>query len=77
MLAGLVADGETNVGRIYHLDRGFDRLEEKLSGFGTDAGAGRCKGLTWSLILQESDRRAIDLKNQAETVVVTPRPDLL
>ena len=36
VLAGLVADGETNVGRIYHLDRGFDRLEEKLSRVGAD-----------------------------------------
>ena len=28
VLAGLVAEGETNVGRIYHLDRGFDRVSE-------------------------------------------------
>ena len=34
VLAGLVADGETTVARVYHLDRGFDRLEEKLSGVG-------------------------------------------
>jgi UDP-N-acetylglucosamine 1-carboxyvinyltransferase len=27
----LVADGETMVNRVYHLDRGFERLEEKLS----------------------------------------------
>ena len=31
VLAGLAAEGETSVGRVYHLDRGFDRLEEKLS----------------------------------------------
>jgi UDP-N-acetylglucosamine 1-carboxyvinyltransferase len=36
VLAGLAAEGETNVGRIYHLDRGFDRLEEKLSRVGAD-----------------------------------------
>jgi UDP-N-acetylglucosamine 1-carboxyvinyltransferase len=36
VLAGLVAEGETNVARIYHLDRGFDRLEEKLSRAGAD-----------------------------------------
>jgi UDP-N-acetylglucosamine 1-carboxyvinyltransferase len=36
VLAGLVADGETLVGRVYHLDRGFDRLEEKLSRVGAD-----------------------------------------
>jgi UDP-N-acetylglucosamine 1-carboxyvinyltransferase len=31
VIAGLVADGETTVNRVYHLDRGFERLEEKLS----------------------------------------------
>ncbi|MEA3354189.1 MAG: UDP-N-acetylglucosamine 1-carboxyvinyltransferase [Campylobacterota bacterium] len=34
VLAALVAQGETNVHRIYHLDRGYDRLEEKLSHLG-------------------------------------------
>ena len=36
VLAGLAAEGETSVGRVYHLDRGFDRLEEKLSKAGAD-----------------------------------------
>jgi UDP-N-acetylglucosamine 1-carboxyvinyltransferase len=36
VLAGLVAEGETLVNRVYHLDRGFDRLEEKLSAVGAD-----------------------------------------
>jgi UDP-N-acetylglucosamine 1-carboxyvinyltransferase len=36
VLAGLAAEGETLVSRIYHLDRGFDRLEEKLSRVGAD-----------------------------------------
>jgi UDP-N-acetylglucosamine 1-carboxyvinyltransferase len=36
VLAGLVAEGETLVNRVYHLDRGFDRLEEKLSRVGAD-----------------------------------------
>ncbi len=31
VIAGLVADGETEVSRVYHLDRGFEMLEEKLS----------------------------------------------
>ena len=35
-LAGLAADGETVVNRVYHLDRGYERLEEKLSGVGAD-----------------------------------------
>jgi len=36
VLAGLGAEGETFVNRVYHLDRGFERLEEKLSGVGAD-----------------------------------------
>jgi len=36
VLAGLAAEGETIVNRVYHLDRGFERLEEKLSGVGAD-----------------------------------------
>ncbi|DAB31071.1 MAG TPA: UDP-N-acetylglucosamine 1-carboxyvinyltransferase [Sulfurimonas sp. UBA12504] len=36
VLAGLVADGETNVHRIYHLDRGYDSLEKKLENVGAD-----------------------------------------
>ena len=34
VLAGLVAEGETVVDRIYHLDRGYQRIEEKLSQLG-------------------------------------------
>ena len=36
VLAGLAADGETLVDRIYHVDRGYERLEEKLSQLGAD-----------------------------------------
>jgi UDP-N-acetylglucosamine 1-carboxyvinyltransferase len=36
ILAGLAAAGETSVHRIYHLDRGYERLEEKLSAVGAD-----------------------------------------
>jgi UDP-N-acetylglucosamine 1-carboxyvinyltransferase len=36
VIAGLVADGETLVDRIYHLDRGYDRMEHKLRGIGAD-----------------------------------------
>jgi len=36
VIAGLVAEGETTVGRVYHLDRGFERLEEKLGACGAD-----------------------------------------
>jgi len=34
VLAGLVAKGETTVDRIYHIDRGYENIEEKLSGLG-------------------------------------------
>jgi UDP-N-acetylglucosamine 1-carboxyvinyltransferase len=34
VLAGLVAEGETLVDRIYHIDRGYQNIEEKLSGLG-------------------------------------------
>jgi UDP-N-acetylglucosamine 1-carboxyvinyltransferase len=34
VIAGLVAAGETVVNRVYHLDRGYERLEEKLSAVG-------------------------------------------
>ena len=36
VIAGLAARGETVVHRVYHLDRGFERLEEKLSNCGAD-----------------------------------------
>ncbi len=36
VIAGLVADGETLVDRIYHLDRGYDEMEAKLRGVGAD-----------------------------------------
>lgn len=34
IIAGLVAQGETTIDRIYHLDRGYEHIEEKLSGLG-------------------------------------------
>jgi UDP-N-acetylglucosamine 1-carboxyvinyltransferase len=36
IIAGLVADGVTNVQRVYHIDRGYERIEEKLRGLGAD-----------------------------------------
>ncbi|MBX3481315.1 MAG: UDP-N-acetylglucosamine 1-carboxyvinyltransferase [Caulobacter sp.] len=42
VIAGLVASGETRVSRVYHLDRGFERLEEKLNACG--ANVRRIKG---------------------------------
>jgi len=34
ILAGLMASGETTIDRIYHLDRGYENIEEKLSSLG-------------------------------------------
>jgi UDP-N-acetylglucosamine 1-carboxyvinyltransferase len=34
VIAGLMADGDTTIDRIYHLDRGYERLDEKLSALG-------------------------------------------
>ena len=34
VLAGLVAEGETTVDRVYHIDRGYENIEEKLGGLG-------------------------------------------
>ncbi len=36
VIAGLVAEGETHVSRIYHLDRGYECIEEKLNGLGAN-----------------------------------------
>jgi UDP-N-acetylglucosamine 1-carboxyvinyltransferase len=36
VIAGLAAEGETQVHRLYHLDRGYERLEEKLALLGAD-----------------------------------------
>ncbi|HWH22327.1 MAG TPA: UDP-N-acetylglucosamine 1-carboxyvinyltransferase [Allosphingosinicella sp.] len=36
ILAGLAAEGQTEVSRVYHLDRGYERLEEKLQAVGAD-----------------------------------------
>jgi UDP-N-acetylglucosamine 1-carboxyvinyltransferase len=34
VLAGLVAKGKTEISRVYHLDRGYERMEEKLAALG-------------------------------------------
>lgn len=36
VLAGLAANGVTELNRVYHLDRGYERIEEKLVGCGAD-----------------------------------------
>jgi len=34
VLAGLAAQGETSIDRVYHIDRGYERIEQKLAGAG-------------------------------------------
>jgi UDP-N-acetylglucosamine 1-carboxyvinyltransferase len=34
LVAALAAEGETTVSRVYHIDRGYERIEEKLRGLG-------------------------------------------
>jgi UDP-N-acetylglucosamine 1-carboxyvinyltransferase len=34
VLAGLVAEGETHIHRVYHIDRGYERIEERLAPLG-------------------------------------------
>jgi UDP-N-acetylglucosamine 1-carboxyvinyltransferase len=36
IVAGLAAEGDTVVSRVYHIDRGYERIEEKLRGLGAD-----------------------------------------
>jgi UDP-N-acetylglucosamine 1-carboxyvinyltransferase len=36
VLAGLAAEGETTINRVYHIDRGYERIEEKLSACGAE-----------------------------------------
>ncbi|HKA52928.1 MAG TPA: UDP-N-acetylglucosamine 1-carboxyvinyltransferase [Candidatus Binatia bacterium] len=43
ILAGLAAQGVTEVARVYHLDRGYERIEEKLSQLGADIGRVKSK----------------------------------
>jgi UDP-N-acetylglucosamine 1-carboxyvinyltransferase len=36
ILAGLVANGYTEISRVYHLDRGYERIEKKLGALGAE-----------------------------------------
>ena len=36
VLAGLAADGRTDVSRVYHLDRGYESMEKKFAALGAD-----------------------------------------
>ena len=43
ILAGLIASGTTEIERIYHIDRGYDCIEEKLRQLGANIDRVRCK----------------------------------
>ncbi len=47
ILAGLVAQGTTEISRVYHLDRGYERIEEKLSGVGANIKRVKAVGKPW------------------------------
>ena len=36
VLAGLAAKGETRIDRVYHIDRGYEKIEQKLAAVGAD-----------------------------------------
>ena len=36
VLAGLIAEGETTIDRVYHIDRGYEKIETKLKALGAD-----------------------------------------
>src|SRR5260370_10579566 len=36
VLAGLIAEGETMIDRVYHIDRGYEKIEQKLKSIGAD-----------------------------------------
>jgi len=36
ILAGLYAEGETQIGRLEHIDRGYEKIQEKLTGLGAE-----------------------------------------
>ena len=36
VIAGLMAEGRTDISRIYHIDRGYEKIEEKFQSLGAD-----------------------------------------
>ncbi len=56
VLAGLVAEGETMIDRIYHLDRGYDDIETKLNKLGGDIR--RVSGQDYQQMIEQSDENA-------------------
>ena len=61
-LAGLVAEGCTELRDIYHIDRGYERFEEKLRGLGADVSGRRRAGCLLQSCLNLADRARICLQ---------------
>jgi UDP-N-acetylglucosamine 1-carboxyvinyltransferase len=67
VLAGLVAEGETEIHRVYHIDRGYERLEQRLSALG-------------AAIRREDDRASepaytlLPVAREADRAPPAPRP---
>ena len=57
VLAGLVAEGETLIDRVYHIDRGYEKIETKLKEVGADIERVR-ESVTSPLPSQEEDAAA-------------------
>jgi len=71
VLAGLVANGETMIERVYHIDRGYEGIVEKLQGVGADMSAytGRDPDRVAQLFPVSASMRALILllRSQKET----------
>ena len=88
VIAGLVAQGETLIDRIYHLDRGYDRMEVKLRALGADIervqstmitlalSKGRIIDETVPLLAAAGIRLGDDLDRSRELVFATSRADV-
>jgi UDP-N-acetylglucosamine 1-carboxyvinyltransferase len=69
ILAGLVAEGRTTVHRIYHLDRGYERLEEKLTHCGATIRRYRLSSSEEASVLGEEDDRPSDVAMKDEAML--------
>lgn len=75
LLAGLAADGESVIRRVYHLDRGYERLEQKLNQVGADITrvADTPETMPVSLQLSEEEQRPLSV----DSADVPPPPKFL
>ena len=73
VIAGLVADGETSIHRVYHIDRGYERIEEKLCALGgvvarkRDSDPGDREDVLESAVQVEADAEAFPTRHEVIT----------